>query len=326
MGTWQMTTETEIAIEAMAKECRNWNKWGPDDQIGALNYVTADKVVSSAALVRKGHSFSLSIPLERWGPQDPKSAEGAWRTNPMLVLAFDGAFSPGERGATLHGIGWADDVATLFLQAGTHWDALAHCFDRGQMWNGYTKEHVNWRGAERNGIQNWTSRIVTRGVLLDVARFKDVEYLVPGYAISEADLLGCIESQGPTSGVGAGDVVLIRTGQLGYCQLNGWERYAGGDAPGLSFFTAPWLHRMEVAGVASDTWGVEVRPNELANADQPLHQIMIPNIGLLVGENFFLDDIAADCVDDGSYEFLFVAPPAPFTGSVSGIVNPQAVK
>jgi kynurenine formamidase len=322
----EMTTETGSAIEAMADECRNWEKWGSDDEIGALNYVTADKVASAARLVQRGQSFSLAMPLGRWGPQDPKSAEGAWRSNPMLILAFDGAFTAEEIEMAPQGIGWTDDVATLFLQAGTHWDALAHCFDRGQMWNGYTREHVSWLGAERNGIQNWSSRIVTRGVLLDIARSKKLEHLEPGYAITEEDLEGCIGSQGPTSVVRTGDIVLIRTGQLGSCRENGWGDYAGGDAPGLSFFTAPWLHHSEIAGVASDTWGVEVRPNELAEADQPLHQIMIPNIGLIVGENFVLDDLAQDCADDGIYEFLFIGAPAPFTGSVSGLANPQAVK
>jgi kynurenine formamidase len=175
-----------------------------------------------------------------------------------------------------------------------------------------------------NGVENMRDKIVTRGVLLDMPRLKNVEWLDNGYAISEADLLSCIEKQNVE--VGTGDIVLIRTGQMTNCKQHGWGTFAGGDAPGLSFGTAGWLHHTQIAGVASDTWGVEVRPNELPNSYQPLHQVMIPNMGLLVGEMFDLDALAADCASDGVYEFLFVAPPLPITGAVGSPVNPQAIK
>jgi kynurenine formamidase len=194
------------------------------------------------------------------------------------------------------------------------------------MWNGFPISDVTALGAKRNGIEKWSSKIVTRGVLLDLARFKGVDSLGPGYAITEDDLVGCIESQGETSVVGTGDVVLLRTGWLDSRRASGWGDYAGGDEPGLSFATAGWLHRTEIAGIASDTWGIEVRPNEFPDSFQPLHQIVIPNIGLLIGENFDLDALAADCEADRAYECLFVAAPIPFTGSVSGLVNPQAIK
>jgi kynurenine formamidase len=106
----------------------------------------------------------------------------------------------------------------------------------------------------------------------------------------------------------------------------GWGDYAGGDAPGLSFHTAEWLHAKQVAALATDTWGMEVRPNEIPNTYQPLHQILIPHMGMLVGEIFDLDALAADCARDRIWEFLFVAPPLPITGAVGTPVNPFAVK
>jgi kynurenine formamidase len=318
-----MESESERAIASTAEQCCNWGRWGPDDEVGTLNFISPEKIVAAGSLVRQGDCFSLAIPLDRWGPQDPTSAAGAWRTNAQLMIGFEG-LKPGERAP--HGGGWADDVAVLFLQCGTHWDGLGHGFDRGQMWNGYGEDDVSWLGIRRNGIEHWSSKIVTRGVLLDFARLKGVDQLEPGYAITEDDLVECIAAQGPTSVVGTGDIVLLRTGQLGNCRVHGWGDYAGGDAPGLSFFTASWLHGTEIAGIASDTWGLEVRPNEFPSSDQPLHQVMIPNIGLLVGENFALDDLAAACASDSIYEFLFVAPPIPFTGSVSGLINPQAIR
>src|SRR5207237_5634233 len=157
------------------------------------------------------------------------------------------------------------------------------------------------------------NKIVTRAVLLDLPRFKGVERLADGYAIAEPDIVACLDKQ--EVAVGTGDILLVRTGQLGDCKQHGWGTFAGGDAPGLSFSTAGWLHRTQLAGVASDTWGVEVRPNELPNSYQPLHQVMIPNMGLLVGEMFNLDALAADCANDHIYDCLFVAPPLPITGA-----------
>jgi kynurenine formamidase len=105
----------------------------------------------------------------------------------------------------------------------------------------------------------------------------------------------------------------------------GWGEYAGGAAPGLSFTTADWLHRSEIAAIATDTWGFEVRPNEFDVAFQPLHQIAIPNLGLLIGEMWNLDSLATDCAALSTYEFLLVAAPLPITGAVGSPVNPIAV-
>lgn len=306
-------------IHAAAERYRNWGKWGEHDQVGTLNYIAPEKIVQAAGLVKKGRVFSLAIPFNQNGPQT-----GRARVNPTLMMRSTGAdFVSGSR-QNPSGFGGADDHLFMSLQAATHWDALSHIFDRNQMWNGYNANNVNSLGAKLNGVENMRDRIVTRGVLLDMAHHKGIEWLEPGYAITEADLLACIEQQRVT--VDTGDIVLIRTGQMTYCKRHGWGDYAGGDAPGLSFGTAGWLHRTQIAGVASDTWGVEVRPNELPNSYQPLHQVMIPNMGLLVGEMFDLDELATDCAADGAYEFMFVAPPLPITGAVGSPVNPQAIK
>lgn len=87
-----------------------------------------------------------------------------------------------------------------------------------------------------------------------------------------------------------------------------------------------WLHRTEIAAIATDTWGFEVRPNEFLHAFQPLHQVVIPNMGLLIGEMWDLDALAADCAADGVYEFWLTAAPLPITGAVGSPVNPIAVK
>ena len=89
---------------------------------------------------------------------------------------------------------------------------------------------------------------------------------------------------------------------------------------------AGWLHRTEIAAIATDTWGFEVRPNEFDDAFQPLHQVTIPHLGLLIGEMWALEDLAEDCAADGVYEFFLTAAPLPITGAVGSPVNPIAVK
>ena len=104
--------------------------------------------------------------------------------------------------------------------------------------------------------------------------------------------------------------MLVRTGQLTRARRDGWGEYAGGPRPGLSFTTADWLHDSEIAAIATDTWGVEVRPNEFDDAFQPLHQVAIPHIGLFVGEMWDLER-SPSCAADGDYDCWLAAAPLP---------------
>jgi kynurenine formamidase len=320
-----MSESTESLIFESAERNRNWGRWGDDDQIGTLNFITSEKILEAAALVKTGQVISMGLAYDGDGPQNDPTG----RANPIHAMNMTGADNLLPDGLTglPHQIGFSDDMITMYLQCGTQWDGLGHCFDRGKMYNGYGAEEVTaLRGAIRNGIEHMKDRVVTRGVLLDVPRAKGVETLEPGYAITADDLNATIEAQGPTSQVRTGDAVMVRTGQMTYCRKNGWGTYAGGDAPGLSFYAADWLHDTEIAALATDTWGAEVRPNELEGSMQPLHQVMIPNIGLLVGEIFDMTAIGEACAEDGNYEFMFVCPPLEITGAVGSPITPLALR
>ncbi len=313
-----MSNETEDRIAAAAERYRNWGRFGDDDERGTLNFVKPEHIVAAARLVRKGRVIPLAIPFDANGPQSGLHG----RINPVHGMVFDG----GDTLPLPHGIGFADDTVFMPLQCATQWDALSHAFDRGKLYNGHDAKAVSSLGAGLCGIEKVSGDFAGRGVLLDVARFKGVDALEPGYAITGDDLDGCAAAQGDSAKVGTGDFVLVRTGQMGQCQREGWGSYAGGDAPGLSFDSADWLHRNELAAIATDTWGMEVRPNELEDSFQPLHQVLLPNMGLHIGEIFDLEELAKDCADDGVYDFFFVAPPLPITGAVGSPINPYAIK
>ncbi len=319
-----MSTDRDFEIlKAECEKYRNWGKWGPDDQVGMVNYITPEKIVHATGLVRRGKIFSLAIPFDETGPQ---SGGANKRFNPMSFKIRDGRDTVGgESFGMPQGYGVADDVVIIPTHGATHWDGLSHVFWDGKMWNGYDAALVTSFTAEKNGVQHYRDRIMTRGVLLDIPRLKGVDYLELGYGITAADLDAAAEKAGIA--VTTGDIVLVRTGFLAQCRARkDWGTYAGGDAPGMDFWTCGWIQEHEIAGVATDTWGCEVRPNELKALHQPWHRVTLPNMGMLMGEMFDLEELAADCAEDGVYEFLLVAPPLPLTGCVGSPVNPLAVK
>lgn len=314
-------------VRELSKRCSNWGRWGPEDQLGTLNHIAPEHVVAAASLVRDGRIFSLAIPFDEDGPQ----RGGFGRFNPIHLMMRDGNDAItgtvvrdfyGGRDRHIRG---TDDIIIMPLQSATQWDSLAHIIFENKIYNGYDASWVSSKGALRNGIAVARDKVVGRGVLLDVARAKGREWLEPGYAITAADLEECADRQGVS--VGTGDIVLIRTGQVAQCRSRGsWGDYAGGSAPGLGLDTAPWIFERDLAAVAADTWGAEVLPNQTPDVFQPLHIILIVHTGLLVGEIFDLEALAADCATDGRYDFLFSAVPLPITGAVGSPVNPVAIK
>ncbi|MFK0284733.1 cyclase family protein [Streptomyces sp. NPDC090499] len=191
---------------------------------------------------------------------------------------------------------------------------------------------TRWQGLGRGDDtgQGLRGACTGRGVLLDVGRaVGDPRGELPdGFPVLEEHLRETVEAQGATSSVRRGDLVLVRTGQLGRVRRQGtWDRYAAGDAPGLSFTTLGWLHRTEIAAVATDTCGLEVRPSGFTGpVSSPLHRVAVPHMGLPLGEMWDLETLSADCAADGVYEFLLVAAPLPVTGAAGFPVNPIAVK
>jgi kynurenine formamidase len=323
MTTTQPLTAEQAIAEAAARY-RNWGRWGPDDRLGTVNFIDAAKRRQAAGLVRRGVSISLSQSFDMDGPQK------GWRrrTNPVHTMLDTGTDAAAGKQGFPHGLGGADDVIAMPLQCSTQWDGLGHIFDHGMAWNGRPAgDVVTSDGDLVTGVEHLASSVVSRGVLLDVGRaVREDGELPDGFAITEEHLQATIDAQGATSAIGRGDIVLVRTGRLSRARREGWGEYAGGPSPGLSFWTAGWLHRTEIAAIATDTWGFEVRPNEFPSAFQPLHQVAIPNMGLLIGELWDLDALADDCADDGVYEFLLAAGPLKVTGAVGAPLNPLAVK
>lgn len=316
--------DPEAAIAAAAKRVSNWGRWGEDDVRGTMNFLDAHQRRDAARLIRTGVSYSLSQSFDMDGPQR------GWRrrTNPVHTMLDSGTDAVAGVQGFPHGLGGADDVISMPLQCSTQWDGLGHIFDHGIAWNGRPADRVvSGLGDTVTGIETIADVVAGRGVLLDVGRaFGDDGELPDGFAITEEHLVGTIALQGDTSEIARGDIVAVRTGRLTRARREGWGEYAGGDSPGLSFTSVDWLHQTEIAAIATDTWGFEVRPNEFDFAFQPLHQVVIPHIGLFIGEMWDLDALAEACASDGTYDFFLTAAPLRVTGAVGAPVNPVAVR
>ena len=307
---------TRKDMAAAAEKYKNWGKWGPNDEIGTLNFTTPEDIIAATKLVKKGKVISLALNFDNYGPQGAKSKYPMMgRINPVHTMlrtgtdAYSGVLDK-------RGIRAADDMVVIPLQCGTQWDGLGHVFYENYMWNGYDCREVSSAGAAKCGIEKTKNKMVGRGVLLDVARYKGVDSLDDGYGITNEDLYGTAKKQNVE--LKRGDYVIVRTGMMERCQKAGsWDGYPGGDAPGFGFETLDFVKDTELAALASDTWGCEVRPNQVAegeNINQPWHWITIPIMGMTMGEIFELKELADDCAADKVYEFMFVAPAIPITG------------
>jgi kynurenine formamidase len=285
----------------------NAGRWGANDELGTLNLITPEKRRRAAEGVRAGISVSLAHELAP-GP-DPN------------------AMAPMELRHSVHStdspVTWAIDEIRLVYHGWvySHVDALSHALYRGQMYNGYGREHLTPAGAQRLGVQAMQAGIVTRGVLIDVPRLKGVPYLEPGTPIIVTDLEQWERRRGVR--VAAGDVLLIRTGRWARAEALGpWEIAKGTAGPHPSI--AAWLKARGVAALGSDVAN-EVYPSVVPGIGEPLHQLALVALGMPLLDNLDLDALAAEAAARSRYTFLFVAAPLRVRGGSGSPLNPLAI-
>ena len=309
---------SEAEFREIAKRVSNWGRWGADDERGTLNLITPEVVRRAAGCVRRGRVFSLGLAFGADGPQPGVGL----RFNPLHYMSAIGQPFGGD------GLGfcYSDDVVHMPLQCATQWDALAHVHYGGQIYNGFRADEVlTASGASRGGIDKAArDGIVSRGVLLDVARQRSVERLAADVVITPADLDDAARAAGVEPG--PGDVLLVRTGHIRvFTEDRDPTRFSGAQ-PGLGMACAEWLRERDIAAVCADNVAVESLPGAVPGLVIPLHMLCIRDMGMLFGEMLDLEALARDCAEDGVYEFLFSAPPLAVTRGVGSPINPLAVK
>ncbi|MGW5518406.1 cyclase family protein [Nocardia africana] len=298
----------------IAARVNNWGRWGADDHIGTLNFVTDEVVRAAAATVRTGRRVGLALPLHQRGVQ---TGLVPGRVNPLhtMVAVNWEMFGPGT-------VATSDDSITMGLQAGTHWDGLGHVSYAGRLYNGRPAGSITaHRGARFSGIEK-VPHLVSRGVLLDVARARGVDRLAGGHAVSPEDLAAAAAMA--QLRVRAGDVVLVRTGQMRLYLAGDREAY-GTPSPGLSVRCPEWFHARDVAAVATDTLTFEICPPEADGPWLAVHALHLVEMGMLQGQNWNLEELSQVCAEEGRYDFLLSATPEPFVGATGSPVAPVAI-
>ncbi len=304
----------------------NWGKWGPDDEVGALNYLDAAAALKGAAEIRSGETFTLQIQMGYpEAPGDPlwPGREAAKRHN----VIDEGFWDRGEGKEFPGGLHYADDVATIYTQGSTQYDALGHVWYDGKIWNGYdAKETIG--GMHKASVLPIAEKgIVGRGVLIDMARHRGKSHLDKAETFDHTDLEAAAAAQGVT--IEPRDILLVRTGFIPYWyETTPEEFYEDFCEPGLTYSRelVEWFQRMEIPNLVTDTIANEVTFDPVSGCALPLHCSLMRNLGVTLTEIAWLDDLAEACAADGRWTFMYTAAPLKLVQGTGAPVNPVVIR
>jgi kynurenine formamidase len=293
------------------EQVSSWGRWGTDDERGALNYLTADRVLAAAGLVRTGETLSLSLPLNtQLGIDNPVPAD-----HHMTMLGEEDIGSGSLRFAK-------DYVGADYHNAShSHIDALCHVAFEGALYNGKPIASLTAEGATADAIGVLRDGLVGRGVLLDVPRLRGVPWLEPGEHVFPDQLESCERNQGVS--VEEGDILLVRTGHARrHAELGPWDTDSA--KAGLHPTCATFLANRRIAALGSDG-NSDTTPSTTEGIDFPIHALTLNAIGIHLLDYLQFEDLVAACEREGRWEFLFVAAPLRVVGGTGSPLNPIAI-
>jgi kynurenine formamidase len=295
------TAPSQADVEAYFKDLNNWGRWGDDDQLGTANMITPEKQAAAQALVRTGRTVSLARMIV------PQPALTYYVTYPSKRERVDVVLD--RFGLVYHGF------------SVTHIDALCHVAFDGELYNGRPfKQSLSDTGALWCPIDPLFGGITTRGVLLDVAAGRKEGYVTVGNPVTPRDLDAAAARAGVQ--VGAGDVIVVRSGQEPFVQAHpDWVPRVS-PHPGLHMSCITWFREHDIAAIAWDM--MDERPNTYKGFGMGTH-MAIPFLGLALVDNTDPERLAVACAEEQRYEFLFTASPVPLVGSTGAPTHPLAI-
>ena len=292
--------------QAQSIEACQKSKWGPDDQVGALNNITSANVLEAAKLVKKGKAIRMGIETNSKTPAYPPRSFS-------ITVVQPGQEYGGTIGETK--TSYNDDIVTGWVGIGSQIDGLGHIGIDGVYYNcNKGREFVAVGGLKKLGIEN-VPAIATRAVILDMVGLTGKDPVPEGTAFNRKEIDAALARQGNMK-IGKGDVVIFYTG---WTKLIGKDdkRY-GSVEPGLGIEGAQYLTSLNVAAIGADTWALEVLPFEDPKKIFHVHQILLTMNGTYILENVN----AEEAVKDKVYEGFFTLGPSRVTGAVQAIINP----
>ena len=316
-------TEIPTMDEVLKEAPKNWGKWGEEDEVGALNYLTTEEVFRGVRHIKSGTVFTLQRLIG-----DPKG-DPVWpgRTPAEKTMILDESSWDGDGAPQFPGgLHYADDKISAFLQGSTQYDALGHVWYGGQLWNGYDAR-TTVGGLDKASVAPIAERgIVGRGILLDIARFRGKENLDKAETFTHEDLAACAEAQGVK--IEKRDILVIRTNFLKLFFDQGEKFYEGFCEPGLVYSPelVRWFQDMEIPNLVTDTIANEVTTDPNNGIALPLHCALMRNLGVALTEICDLEKLASHSAEDHQYTFLYTAAPLKVNQASGSPVNPLVIK
>ena len=304
-------------------ELSNWGRWGDDDRLGTLNYITPDVTIAAAGEILDGTSVSCAWDID--GTNDIHGPPQRHMISTGQGLADEHRVLPRHRRPTDRSSGAAEYVGFAFHGMNmTHLDALSHIFWDRAMFNGVPAEHVtSHAGATSLAITDVSGGITSRGVLLDIPPLLDVDWLEPGFGVTPEHLEAAEARQGVT--VGRGDIVFLRVGYGRRKRAEGPRPVNLGQA-GFHASALPWLHEREVSVIGNDG-GQDAMPSgyHLDGLAMPIHTIGITAMGLWLLDNLDLEPLAEACEQRSRWSFFLHLAPLRLAGATGSPLNPVAI-
>lgn len=302
----------------------NWGRWGKDDEIGGLNFLTPEEVARGAASIKHNKAFPLSVIIG-----NPKG-DPVWpgRTGAIKLMTQDkGSYKSGKLQPLPGGLEYADDYVTMFLQGSTQFDALGHTWYGDQLYNGFSAD-TTMQGMEKASVLPLAEKTATgHAVLLDVARWRNKPNLDKGEQITFQDMLDCAQAQGTK--LSKRDIILIRTGFLTMFYEQGAAKFYEPPflEPGLVFSRelVEWFHQQEVPLLGTDTIANEITVDPNNGIVLPLHSALMRNLGVVFNEILWLEDLAKECAAQKKWDFFYTAAPLKIYRGTGAPVNPIAI-
>ena len=302
-------------FERIFDEVKNWGRWGPDDELGTMNYLTPDKVAAAARLVTSGRRVSMGIPINTVaGPDNPQPAiHFVIQAHDVPVDGSKVRFALDFLGMGCHG------------DAHTHMDALCHISYDGKTYNGRDADEVmKSTGATGQDVTVYRDGLVGRGVLLDIPRLRGCKWIEPGEAVTRAELEQCVAAEEVE--LGEGDILVLRMGHhRRRLELGPWDNGPEGDGKaGIHVDAIPWMHEKRIAAFLPDGDG-ETVPSVVDGITYPIHPLQVVAMGMFVADSLQFEDLAAACDEEGRYDFMVVGLPLLIHGGTGSPWNPVAV-
>ncbi len=302
-------------FEEIFESVKNWNRWGPEDELGTLNYVTPEKVRAAAALVRSGRRVSMAIPINKVVAAD--------NPQPASLFVVQGHDVPVDDSKVRFGLDWLGMAA--HGDCHTHVDALCHISYDGLTYNGRVASEVLMsNGATALDLAVYHEGIVGRGVLADIAGFRGAKWLEPGEAVEREEIEACLDRQGVE--IGEGDFLVLRTGHhRRRLELGPWDNSPDGEGKaGLHVDVIPWMHERRIAGFLPDGDG-ETVPSVVEGITYPIHPLQVVAMGMLVSDSLQFEELVQVCEQEGRYDFMVVGLPLRLPGATGSPWNPIAI-